>query len=373
MTTINNPATDFAPCDEWDNGPIDEDTKDTVIKFAAWLNYLLNPELHDGPRRYICADCGDKIDSNKKLTEGELNSYPHGPGDFTHTWAEWELHSVLQGFDASAAFYAIHELSGMRWFPPSTMERVYTELHDGYLCSAEGKQNPERSPLYKREHSYNVFARKLSELLAGIGEEDPRYAEAKTYHDKVLQYAESHENQMWILAETIGRYRGAFLGARNLVLDRMEKMVELFEEKVKPHPTEISWSRLLEVTLPIALNAVFSLVPAVSIPGKMFAGVITGAISELIVGKIDKDEAGKQYEPKGPNDPPHYAEDWLDLVNWFVSEADRISNELFISIVPSPETGVDLSAHMTGQLLDVTTNTGDAYEPPALPSFVPPA
>ncbi|WP_020671396.1 hypothetical protein [Amycolatopsis nigrescens] len=365
---------EFEPCAEWDNGPIDEDVAETVKEFARWLNYLAHPERHGGPRRYVCAECGFELDSIKKRTENELGAVIHSAGNMkmNHTSLEWELRSVITGFDPSNAFYAIHEVSGIRW--RGSMEECFTALKDSYLCSAEGKKRPADSHLYKHDYSFDeAFAKNLDALLAGIEQDDPRYEAAKSYHDQVKRYAESHENQMFALAETLGRYRGAYLGSRDLILQRMRKMVEIFKQKANPEPADTSWDGILEVMVSLALTAAFSAVPvAGGVAARVAYGVITGAISSIIVGELETDEAGKSYKAEGPNSPPTWENTWTELVDWFVIEADRISNELFISIEPRTEAYGTLSQLMRDQLWAIMTET-DTNKPPALPAFVPPA
>lgn len=152
----------------------------------------------------------------------------------------------------------------------------------------------------------------------------------------------------------------------------MQKMVEIFNQKVNPQPTEISWAKVREVAIGIAVTAIFSAVPVGGgIAGRVAYGIITDAIPSLIVGQVTEEEAAKHYTPTGPNRPPNSETSWADLVSWFVDEANRIGNELYIAIVPSAEASGGLSQVMFGQLVDITNQTEAGTGPPEVPGFVP--
>lgn len=372
------PPIDLGPHEVWDNGPLDDDVRDQVREFACWINYLMNPDQHDGPRRYACrgaaeggcgVDCGYHFDSASKLEPQDLKQHVHhadnadgsvGPPLYS---SSWDLQPVLQGVEPSTLFYAIHAFSGIRWSPPSNMETAFQNLKDSYLCSAEKKLSPKTSELYYHDATFDDFEARMK-TVQGMGEADPRYKSALSYQASALKYAESHENQMFVLAEALGRYRGLYLGARDKILLLMKRMTETFDKKVHLEPEEsLTEGEIAGALLSAALGAVFA--AATGGTGAMAYGAITGAIGSLIVGEITEDEAGNLYRPGQPQHPPTHSLYWLGLIDWYVQQVNQIGDEAFHALdINNPESLI----HKVGrQLTSVKNET--AAEPPAPPAF----
>ena len=178
---------------------------------------------------------------------------------------------------------------------------------------------------------------------------------------------------MFALAEALGRYRGTYLGARDMILARMRKLVEIFTEKLADHPAPgPKWGELLEVGIGLGITAIFSAVP---VSGPVIArvgyGLITDMFKEVIVGARDEDETERNFPTKSP-DGPTWEHTWREIVDWFVGDANRITNELNVAIDPNAEAYGGMSMILFKQLMQVRDELDiDGAKPPELPGYVP--
>lgn len=364
------PPIEFDPLPGWhsdnpsDEKWVDHDVRPEVEEFAQWINYLLNPQKHDGPRRYVCrgpAGCGYHYDSTRLLSEAQL--YPidvmapphHNPRQHEGE-AEWELESVLVGIDAQGLFHGIHAFCGILWGSRSTMDDAFRSLTGSHLCK-EKKLSPKQCELYQHQDRFCRF-RASMEVVQGIGEEDPRYASCLYYQRAVVKYSESLTNRALVLGEALERYRAIYSGKRDYIKRVMQRMTEVFDAMVKGPSIEITGAEIASAVLASVLAATVT-------PGAIGAvayGMIVGTITSIVAGEIVQ---GVESEPAGwlhpPSDYTGLDNEWIELVNRFSAEMNKCGDEAFAALDMNSDAG--LSHIVQRQLDNIKYETQDVTLP----------
>ncbi|RZQ60129.1 hypothetical protein [Amycolatopsis suaedae] len=341
MTRAPAPYTD-KPVPGWDSEYIDKDVRNTVHDFACWINYLLNPSDHDGPRRYVCGGqegCGFYYDSTRKRNEAELDHF-HNISQTHGEAARWELRSVLQDLKVPSLFHAIHAFCGMLWHEHSTMGDAFRALTDGELCKSHLRISSGKSLLYDHDMSFCKF-RAAMEVIPGLGGEDPRHATCLYYQRSIVIHAERLENQAILLAEALGRYRGCFEGSRNKVKSLMQRTTEIFAAIDEGGlAIDISgWdiaNAVLGSLLALPLTATTGAVGA-TIVGTI-TSLIAGEIIEEFQGSVEVERADWLRAPPGLGSANRAH--WFEIVNPLIDAFDRAGNELFDMIDVNNQNGI---------------------------------
>lgn len=321
---------------------VDEDAWQPAEDLAAWVQYLLHPEEHDGPRVYKCPDCDAAYESNHKMEEAD-DAFHRCPvsGLLPHT----ALDSVLRHVEPAHFFQALHAFCGMSHLQPGGIGDAGDRLTTPYLL--DGHTKSDKDGIEYAAHT--VPGGKQTKIKDDMlqmrdGWSAPESDIAHAFEDKFIDFAIGHENAMYVITEALAKYRFIFLQARNDVRDCMEKLTKAFDDKTHSGPTGGGFDYFS-----LVLGAVTSVVIAVGTGGTGAAtafGVAVNAVSNAVGQSAKKPRTVE-------------GETWYKLVDSYFEEVDRIGSDAFHAVN-------NLGEELATQLDKIRTAHGAA--PPALPA-----
>lgn len=127
---------------------IDDHVANQATDFARWIEYLLNPQTHDGPRIYKCPNCHQPREVNQKLPPGQFICGCTPGGAYTR---DCELRSVLDGIDPARFFYALHALCGIWHAAPGGIGEAFRGLTTPALLDPKSKPGDKKVDLPKED------------------------------------------------------------------------------------------------------------------------------------------------------------------------------------------------------------------------------
>ncbi|HEX6353853.1 hypothetical protein [Actinophytocola sp.] len=241
-------------CDPIPVDGIDPETNPRMAKAAgelnAWIEYLLRPETHDGPRVYRPLRSPHP---SEKDTEVASRTVPDAPHEDPR---EYETLSVLEDFasDPGRFFRPAQAVSGINTL---TIEPVYLKLVDGYLTwiregapvMPEGEANdtdkPQQRPAALMKYR-DVTVTRINWVgmrKSWVARED---VWAHAYEGDLLDYQMRTENCLYAVAEHVIRYRAILHRAGEDILALTEALTRLCP---RPAPTVESTFNLMSVVV----------------------------------------------------------------------------------------------------------------------------
>ncbi|WP_143230515.1 hypothetical protein [Actinosynnema sp. ALI-1.44] len=328
--------------------PVDDHMKDAVGDLAAWVDYLLTPDSHDGPRIHACQHPGCDYVFRWHKRDPTIENNPSGPL-YTHTVGAnhlegFQAESVLRGLDPHHFFYAASALSGMWQEAPGGIAAVYELLCVKFLLNGATKDK-EQDTYFLQEVPVPEGRETIRDDLAFMRKPwlRPHEEKAYVYEKDIVDFAIGHEACMYVLAEALAKYRAIFLEARNHVRDLMNELTERFDQMLKestaPTPVSINWYGLVFTGI---VNAVIT----VATGGQN--AVLAGAIA-LAADAVTKVDGATEIE----------GSDWAELSKSFFDKMDSIGDDVFMAVG-------DLNNKLAAQLDKIKADWG--AQPPAVPA-----
>jgi hypothetical protein len=312
--------------------PVDGISPDTNPRLAeaagelnAWIEYLLRPESHDGPRIY-------KPLRSPYPSEKETETQERMPYDTIYEQPEdYETLSVLEEFagDTARFFRAAQAVSGIR---TETIESAYLKLVDGVLTwsrpgdtrmpepevtGGSGKQQePWPVPDMKYRDVTDTRINWVNMRKSWVAKED---LWAHEYERDFLDYQMRTENCLYAVAEHLVRYRAILHQAGEDILALMEALTRLC-----PRPSRAGETSLdLKSIILTGLVAVTTTVITAGSGGVTAAVLLSSAVVEM-VGEAAK---GAQRVPEKKlilNDSYHLR----DVAKEYLKSVEQIEREV---------------------------------------------
>ncbi|MGH3880645.1 MAG: hypothetical protein ACRDSK_26770 [Actinophytocola sp.] len=200
-------------------------------ELAAWIDYLLHPESHDGPRVYRpTAAQGDEAGADVELPWSDVTFEDEG---------RFATISVLEDYmyDTSVFFTAAQSVSGVR---SDVMETAFDKLTQGVLTwdkdgRAHAPAEQDGDDAGKGEKERPPPATKYAELFSVRSDwaqmrktwTAPEDNLAQQYESDFLDFQLYTENATYVMAEHLVRYRAIMHRAGEDILALMETLVKL--------------------------------------------------------------------------------------------------------------------------------------------------
>jgi hypothetical protein len=256
-------------------------------ELAAWVDYLLHPETHDGPRIYRPLH----PETGPDHTDFET-PYRMPPADRDAPYEdpdEYETVSVFEDFadDPTGFFKAAQAVSGIS---TDAIEPTYDKLTKGCLTwkDADDAKNPGAGQIDSTAYEEKNATRANWEAMRN-GWVALEAASAYAYEEDFLRYQVFTENAVYIVAEHLARYRAVLHKAGEDVLELVQAMVEMCP---KPNPPGEGGFNLLSILVTAIAAGAATVITAGS--GGVTAPVLLGVVVTEVIG-----EAVKTAEQKG--------------------------------------------------------------------------
>ncbi|ONI79737.1 hypothetical protein ALI144C_23580 [Actinosynnema sp. ALI-1.44] len=210
------------------NAATDPELAAAAAELNAWIDYLLRPESHDGPRIYR-ATGPDR--SGHVPTDAEM---PQRIPSLDQDTAQYVTVSVIDGYSADPGvfFRPAQAVSGVS---DTVIEPTYRKIAKGYFTGTDpqgktaGKAPDVESPVdatrYKEMHPVRMNWFEVRNSWLGLG----RLA-ANEYENDVIRYQVYTENCFYVLAEHLVRYRAIFHKASEDMAALMRAMTKTFAQ-----------------------------------------------------------------------------------------------------------------------------------------------
>ncbi len=259
----------------------------------AWIDYLLHPESHDGPRIYRPrpGTSGQEFESVLRIPLS-MPDVPYENPD------KYETVSVLEEFagDTARFFRSAQAVCGIR---TAIIEPVFIKLVDGFLTwSRDGepptpaaeandpgkRQEPAPAPDMKYRDVTDTRINWVNMRKSWVAPED---LWAHAYERDFLNYQMRTENCLYAVAEHLIRYRAILDKAGDDILALMEALTELCP---RPAPNPAGSPDLMSIVVTgIVAVATTVITGGASAPT---AAVLFGAAVTEMVGEAVKTAGG---------------------------------------------------------------------------------
>jgi hypothetical protein len=309
-------------------------------ELAAWIDYLLQPESHDGPRIYRpTAAEGSEAGADVELPWSDVTFEDEG---------RFATVSVLEdyAYDTSVFFTAAQSVSGVR---SDVMEPAFDKLTQGVLtwdkegrAHAEdgddaGKGEKERPPpATKYAELFSVRANWAQMRKTWLAPEDNL---AQQYENDFLDFQLYTENSTYVVAEHLVRYRATMHSAGEDILALMETLVKLCPRaSTAPGATEPGTTTLDVFSIIVTGLVVAATTVLTAGAGGVTTAVVLGSAAVEMAG-----EAGKTAEEKKAPQQRLLLEDKMylrDVVRQYLDGVDKIERDVAEAILDLRETCV---------------------------------
>lgn len=302
--------TDHPTCAQLENEGDNDDLQHTMAEYAAWIDYLVHYEGHDGPRRirFIngnrMADGRTEVDLNKPADQPLIKEGEH-----------YEvIGSVLDGTDPSTVHEAVLAVAGCS---PSVLGEAYNGVATGYLCVGGDGMPDDQDSGASAESEYPMLlplSSDFAEMRKGWIEEGN--AKAHDWEQRWIRFAVGNENAFLAIAEAFALYEAVYLEARRSLDEAVKALIARFEAKVATSPAEApadgpNWFAALIAGAGVV--SVTIVTGGATLPWLAAAGAIGTATAAL------QEQAGKSPTRYEAADPGR----WRDLLHGFCEEITR--------------------------------------------------
>lgn len=313
----------------------DPELAKAAAEVNAWVQYLLHPETHDGPRMIVNPGAYGEDGYNGRLVEDVIAESPNAddPTELDGNSAG-EVRPILDEHkgDPGVFFRVAKAISGVK---ASTMEPAYNALARGTLTWSGDRQPPEG-------HLPASDALRYAELHPARGDwremrktwDCQESWAADEYENDFIGYQVRIENAMHLVAEYLAKYRAAFAQASKDLAQLMTRFTEIcgahdFTGPPAGSTKDVDWST-------VAISSVVGAAVTV-LTGGTAAAVGIALIGDVVVATLTAAEKGGQQTPRKLADS-HFL---CDVANDFLEEADRIERELAEAISGRDDDGID--------------------------------
>jgi hypothetical protein len=292
---------------------VDPELAKATGELNAWIEYLLHPESHDGPRIYRDLGFGDlDHDSEMPHPSPELDEEPG-----------YQVVSVLDGYaaDPGVFFRPAQSISGVS---EATIRATYDKMVKGcitWLDTAHHPANIDGSVADIKYPEINPTRLNWMEMRSGWQGKQDLYAHE--YEGDFLRYQVLTENAMYVAAEHVVRYLGIFQQAKREITELTNKLTEKFATRPKAGSASADWFSVLITGLTVVAVTVIT-------GGGATAGVTLAEATTEMLG-----EAVKTGKPATLNGNYHFRDDakeYLDHVNQIEQDVQHAIEQLYESL-----------------------------------------
>ncbi|HEV8555654.1 MAG TPA: hypothetical protein VGR06_04555 [Actinophytocola sp.] len=296
----------------------------------AWIDYLLHPELNDGPRIY-------RYVHPKYPDEPEMGELPYRNPWLDDRPQEYETRSVLENYaaDIGAFFRPAQAVSGIS---ESLIERTYSQLSQG--CFTWNKQESNDAPAggdqrrvldvhYPELHPARNNWMQMRK--SWISRQDNA---AHEFEGDFIKFQVFTENCFYVVAEHLVRYRAIFKKAGEDIARLMFGLTDKFAT-FNPFPegggVGFNFLSIVVTGLVAAATAVITEGTGVT-AGVLLGSAVADMLGEAVKTANSTGPDSTQYQLESREHLRDVAKQYLDAVEKIESDVSWAINQLFASL-----------------------------------------
>ena len=289
----------------------DPDLAKAAGELNAWIDYLLHPESHDGPRIYRQLGFNDTVDHDTEM--------PHPTPSLDEDPA-YQMVSNLDGYmaDPGVFFRPAQSVAG---FDASTIQATYDKLVKGYLTwiNPNDKFSGGAAGAIADLKYPEISPTRLNWMTMRSGWSGKQNVSAYEFEGDFLRYQVYTENCIYVVAEHIARYHMIFKTAKDDITKLTDKLTEKFSTWApKPNLPRVDWPSVLITGLVVVAVAVIT----------EGAGATLGVTLAETVLEMGGEAAKTAATEPGLDAHYHYR----DTAKQYLDQVNQIEHDLQVSI-----------------------------------------